>query len=64
MKDLTYCQDMKCPKRLTCFRYMQNNVNCKPIRYSIFTESPLNIKDKTCEFYIDKRLNECKHINR
>ena len=51
MVDYTLCKDNKCPIKKVCFRYMVS-----PGTYqSYFTESPYDVKNKKCDFFI--RLN-------
>ena len=52
MADITMCNDTKCPRCLTCYRFM---ADVNPTRQSFFINSPLK-EDKTCdEFVKDER---------
>jgi hypothetical protein len=54
MVDYTLCKDNKCPIKKACFRYMVS-----PGTYqSYFTETPYDIKDNKCEYFI--RMNAVK----
>lgn len=52
MADITMCDDKKCPKKESCFRYKAKASKWQ----SWFLESPR--KNETCEYYMKEEKDE------